>query len=541
MRIGLYHGYKLTGSGSNEYTRYLAKSLIDAGHEIHIICREENPQYVPYITHAYAWKRDGTVETLFTRPDETSACFFHQLPHGDIRPVYLTDKQREGNVKSFVALSDEELKEYHRLNERLLTEILSRHSLDVLHANHVVYQPLAALPACQATGTPLVVYPHGSSIEYTVRLDERYKRLALKGLLESTGLIIGNREVRDRILKIYPDHREAILAKTRIVGVGVDTSLFEPVERAKRRESIQRLIATEGGGGKTPAQTRELHERLEAGDIETVRDYNAAYKHSLPDEDLNEHLNRIPWEQNILIFVGALTVGKGLQSLITVLPKILHAHPQTHLVIVGSGSYREALEALVYAISTSNRTLLFELCAKGKDLDRNEQTGPWEDVQIFLDDPANASFILEHGRELGEHVHFLGRLDHSRLRYLFPCADLAVFPSVIPEAYPLVLMESLSNGVLPLVSYFSGFQDGVDELEPLLGRSLTDRMKLPVDVQVREKQIAANISDLLADEKLKTFSPRLRQIAVERYDWRHRASQMASAYRSFVQTRAKTE
>ena len=536
MRIGLYHGYKLTGSGSNEYTRYLAKSLIDAGHEVHIICREENPQDVSYITHAYAWKRDGTVETLFTRPDETPPCFFHQLPHGDIRPVYLTDKQRAGNVKSFVALSDEELEEYHRLNEKLLTRILSQYPLDVLHANHVVYQPVAALPACKATGTPLVVYPHGSSIEYTVRLDERYKQLALKGILESTGLIIGNREVRDRILALYPDHRETILAKTRIVGVGVDTSLFEPIERAKRRESIQQLIATAGGGGKTPAQTRELHERLEAGDVAATRDYWAAYNHSLPDDDLNEHLNRIPWEQNILIFVGALTVGKGLQGPITAMPKVLSQHPQTHLIIVGAGAYREVLEALVYAISTSNRDLLFELCARGKDLDRNELTGPWEDVQVFLDDPANVSFILENGRELGEHVHFVGRLDHARLRYLFPCADLAIFPSVIPEAYPLVLMESLSNGVLPLVSYFSGFKDGVDELEPLLGRSLSDRMKIPVDVQVREEQIAANISGLLADERLKTFAPRLRQIAVEKYDWRHRASQMISAYRSFVQT-----
>ena len=28
MRIGLYHGYELMGSGSNEYTRYLAASLL---------------------------------------------------------------------------------------------------------------------------------------------------------------------------------------------------------------------------------------------------------------------------------------------------------------------------------------------------------------------------------------------------------------------------------------------------------------------------------------------------------------------------------
>ena len=33
MRIGVYHGYELTGSGSNEYTRYLARALAREGHD----------------------------------------------------------------------------------------------------------------------------------------------------------------------------------------------------------------------------------------------------------------------------------------------------------------------------------------------------------------------------------------------------------------------------------------------------------------------------------------------------------------------------
>jgi glycosyltransferase involved in cell wall biosynthesis len=103
---------------------------------------------------------------------------------------------------------------------------------------------------------------------------------------------------------------------------------------------------------------------------------------------------------------------------------------------------------LVYAISQSNKDLLFQLCEKGLDLDRNELTGPWEDIQKYLDKPEHLSVVLEKGKGIESHIHFLGRLDHSRLRYVFPCADLAIFPSVIPEAYPLVVMESLSNGVI---------------------------------------------------------------------------------------------
>jgi len=449
-----------------------------------------------------------------------------------VRPVYLTDKQRSGNVKSFVTLSDDELQAYHRLNEILLTKILETHHLDVLHANHLVYQPAAALTACQTAQTPLIIFPHGSSIEYTIKPDERYQQIALNSILGCTGLIIGNQEVRDRILNLYPDQRETILGKTEIVGVGVDTTLFQPVEREKRQASIQQLIATNGGGGKTSAQTVELHERLLSEGINVTRDYWDQYNHSAPDDNLNDKLETISWDQNILLFVGALTVGKGLHSLLTALPKILQQHSQTHLVIVGAGAYREVLEALVYAIATANKALLLDLCANGKSLDRNELTGPWEDVGHFLGDPANLEFLLEHGQDFDKHVHFLGRLDHSRLQYLFPCADLAIFPSVVPEAYPLVLMESLSNGVLPIVSYFSGFKDGVDSLAPFLGKALTEKMKMPVDPSIRVATIADNLTALLADDSLKKIGPQLRKIAVENYDWQLRATQMVATYQS---------
>jgi glycosyltransferase involved in cell wall biosynthesis len=448
----------------------------------------------------------------------------------------LTDKQREGNVKSFIALSEKELGEYHNLNEKLLTKILSTYPLDVLHANHLVYQPVAALETCRITGTPLIIFPHGSAIEYTVKPDKRYQELALQAILGSAGLIIGNREVRDRILNLYPEHWQTILNKTRIVGVGVDTSLFKPVEKSQRNRSIQQLIETHGGGGKDPGLKAELHRRLDNRDIQATRDYWNKYDHALPDTDLNEQLKRIPWDQNILLFVGALTVGKGLQSVITALPSVLHKHPETHLVIIGAGAYREVLEALVYAISQSNKDLLLQLCEKGLDLDRNELTGPWEDIQKYLNDPEHLSFVLENSNSIENHIHFLGRLDHSRLRYVFPCADFAIFPSVVPEAYPLVVMESLSNGVLPLVSYFSGFKDSVDDLRPLLGETLNDLMKIPVDKETCVEKIASNLNTLLADESVKTIRPKLRQIAVENYDWSLRATQMVDAYRAFIST-----
>ena len=45
---------------------------------------------------------------------------------------------------------------------------------------------------------------------------------------------------------------------------------------------------------------------------------------------------------------------------------------------------------------------------------------------------------------------FTGYLTHRELRYLFPCCDVAVFPSIVAEAGPLVFLEALASGVSPL-------------------------------------------------------------------------------------------
>jgi len=128
----------------------------------------------------------------------------------------------------------------------------------------------------------------------------------------------------------------------------------------------------------------------------------------------------------------------------------------------------------------------------------------------------------------------LGRIGHDLLCHLFPCADVAIFPSVVPEAYPLVLMESLSNGVLPVVSYFSGFADAIDDLIPHLGIEWVERMKIPVDDQNRIPGLIKNLPAVMSDPGLSIISPKLRKIAVENFDWNIRAQQMILAYSRFI-------
>ena len=242
------------------------------------------------------------------------------------------------------------------------------------------------------------------------------------------------------------------------------------------------------------------------------------------------HIARIPWDEGkILLFAGALTAGKGLQSVIAAMPNVLRHHPDAHLVAVGAGAYREVLEALVHALATGNQALFEFLVEGGFDLDHSELSGRWEDVR--------GPFEAAPG--LADHVHFLGRIDHHLLRHVFPCADLTVFPSIIPEAYGLVLMESLSNGVLPLVSDFSGFRDALQTLEDLLGPELVDRMRLPVDPRVRVAGIAMRISSMFDEPEPPAQGARLRQIAVQHFDWNVRAQALVQAYERFAGSRSE--
>ena len=105
--------------------------------------------------------------------------------------------------------------------------------------------------------------------------------------------------------------------------------------------------------------------------IDACREYWASYEHDLPDEDLSSKLATVDWEQPVLLYVGALTASKGIHSLITALPQLRSHQPNAQLIVVGSGTYREALEAAVHAISEGNLELLrFE----DGDLDSEERS-----------------------------------------------------------------------------------------------------------------------------------------------------------------------
>ena len=480
----------------------------------------------------------------------------HVLPHGPIRPVFVTDKQRAGDVRAFPDLTDAELAEYHNVCAVAMRAVLEQVPLQIMHANHLVYQPMVCADVCHSMGVPFIVFPHGSSIEYVVHRDARFVGMAKTALSRAARIISGSLEVATRLDKLMDPEKDAALLQhladaRSIVGVGTDTSLFRDVGFGKRAAKIANVESFASTfGGKTPEQAQELVAALgRAGSGPTdwkraMRAFKTAYNHKLPDRAFYSQLAALPWGHRatvgaapIIMFLGAMTVGKGIQTLISSFAVTLDTYPGAHLVIIGSGSYREVLEALVFALSTGNEGLLDYIVAEGVSLDKRADDAPaegLEDLRLYLSDPAARAELLRvsQARRLGDHVHFQGRVNHELLSNVFPCVDIAVFPSMLTEAYPLVLMESLANGVVPVLPDHSGFSESLRSLREPMGDAFVDSITMPSEPERRVSGLASVLTGLIASlGDLRQLTPQLRKIAEERYDWERRCQEMVVEYR----------
>jgi glycosyltransferase involved in cell wall biosynthesis len=112
-------------------------------------------------------------------------------------------------------------------------------------------------------------------------------------------------------------------------------------------------------------------------------------------------------------------------------------------------------------------------------------------------------------------VIFTGYLTHNELKFLFPCCDAGMFPSIVKEAGPLVFLESLASGCFPLGTYFGGMKASIDSIAALFPAEIAEAMKLnPLDTVA---DIVKNVSTALR------FGIRYKDVlsrtAQERYDW----------------------
>lgn len=142
------------------------------------------------------------------------------------------------------------------------------------------------------------------------------------------------------------------------------------------------------------------------------------------------------------------------------------------------------------------------------------------------------------GNNLKEKIVFTGILEHAYLKYLLPCADILIAPSVFPESFGMVGVEAMSCGVYPIVTYQSAFREVTDMLREnikdynleirnvLLDENAIIHLYKNVDAyfQLQEK--------LQLENRLHQFKESLRSIAVNHYSWQAIAQEYIKYYSS---------
>ena len=226
---------------------------------------------------------------------------------GRVLPVYVADEYEGFDAKPFQELTDAELDHYIAANVEAVRAVPTP---DVALANHLVMGPVILARALGGTA-PYAVKIHGSALEYTVRPHrERFLPYALEGIRGANGVLVGSHHTGESLFEVLADE-PGLRERTRLGPPGVDVHTF------RRREPDLEALASRpaaGWGG-------------EQGTADVLRTLDLS-------------------RDRIVSFVGKLIVSKGVDLLLAAWPLVVGSVPDAQLLVVGFGTYRDALERL---------------------------------------------------------------------------------------------------------------------------------------------------------------------------------------------------
>jgi glycosyltransferase involved in cell wall biosynthesis len=392
----------LGGTGSNVYTRALAREWSVAGHDVTVVCQDRHPERYDL----------GGARVVVP-----------ELP-GRLLPTFVLDRYEGLEARKLVDFSPAERDAYVEANAAALRALAPA---DLVFANHV----LLGAPVGAASGMRFRVKAHGSELEYAMRGRPDLARWGRETLDGAEVVYAGSEHIRD-VLEEVAGHVDRV----GIVPPGVDVHEFEP----EGREAALAALLEEARADPPNPGNRE--ERLpDEGNVERLADFFADARPTV-------------------VYFGKLIENKGIHVLFDALAG-LHARA----VVVGFGDFRERLEALA---------------------------------------PPGTLFT--------------GPLEHRHLCHLLPLCDVAVVPSIFPEAFGMVAAESAAAGVLPIVSDHSGLAEVAAGIAEEIGPEAAALLTFPVGDAVALRERLVGILALPA-ERRRELGLAARRAVERRWSW----------------------
>ncbi len=282
MRILLWHGYLLGGTGSNVYTRALAREWTRAGHEVVVVCQERAPgQY----------DLAGAEVVVPELPDS-------------LLPVFVLDRYAGLEAKLLQDFTPAERTAYVEANAAALRRLLPA---DLVFTNHV----LMGAPVGAASGVPFRVKAHGSELEYSMRGRPELSAWGRETLGHADATFVGSRHIRE-VLDEVVGHVDRVHE----VPPGVDIDEFVLEDRS---DALAGLVEE---ARRDPPNPHGVEERL-------------------PDDGNAERLAHFfSSGAPTVLYFGKLIEQKGVQVLLEAM-----RHIDARLLVVGFGPERARFEA----------------------------------------------------------------------------------------------------------------------------------------------------------------------------------------------------
>ncbi|HYQ11337.1 MAG TPA: glycosyltransferase family 4 protein [Gaiellaceae bacterium] len=399
MRVLLWHGYLLGGTGSNVYTRALAREWSLAGHDVTVVCQDRHPEDYDL----------GGARVVVP-----------ELP-GGLLPTFILDRYEGLEARRLGDFTPAQRDAYVEANAAVLREL---GPADLVFANHV----LLGAPVGAASGMRFRVKAHGSELEYAMRGRPNLVEWGAETLAGAEVVYAGSEHIRE-VLEDVVGHVDRV----EIVPPGVDVDEFRP---EPREEAFVGLI---GEASRDPDDGDERHP--DPGNEARFAEF------FLRDEPT-------------VVYFGKLIENKGVQVLLEALEGL-----DARAVVVGFGDFRERLEALA---------------------------------------PPSTLFT--------------GALEHRHLRHLLPLCDVAVVPSIFPEAFGMVAAEAAAAGVLPVVSAHSGLAEVAAGISEEVGPETAPLLSFPAgDAGALRDRLAAILA--LPAERRRELGVDARRAVEVRWSW----------------------
>jgi glycosyltransferase involved in cell wall biosynthesis len=260
MKILLWHGYLLGGTGSNVYTRALARAWSRLGHEVVVFCQDPHPDEFDL----------GGADVVRPRLD------------GPL-PVFVLDRYEDLEARYLQDLTLEERADFVKRNAAALREHLPA---DFLLTNHV----LLGAPVGAAVGMPFTVKAHGSELEFSMRGNDELCAWARESLAGASEVLAGSEHIRAVLEEVV-----GWTERVRVVPPGVDVDEFRPEPRDEALMALLEQAALDP----EPASERDP----DARNAQRLRDFLAG-------------------DERTVVYVGKLSEEKGVHLLLEALESV---------------------------------------------------------------------------------------------------------------------------------------------------------------------------------------------------------------------------